>query len=375
MKSAKKNILLFVGGLGPGGTEKHFYYLLTLLSRAKFNIHLALMDNVFYTYVDGGPIYSHYGIAPNDVKYVILKGSYIEKSRILSKHVIENNIDIIYSCSFECNLVVAISKIHKLYSKNIKWHVGLRGAEIKNIKRNLIDRLIKLFLVDNFISNSKYLKNKPELVNIQKSKSYAVKVIPNIFIPQIEIERNIDSIKIPEKSIVIGCVSRLRNDKGVSFLAEAFAKFHLTQPNSFLLIVGGGEEELRIREILNKNKLGDSFILTGDVQNTFQYYRYMDIYVLPSLTESYPNALIEAMYAGLPIIASKVGDVPEIIEHKIDGLLVSPGNTEELYQQILYLSENEKARKMYESAVKDKIKMTLDYKKNVEKYEKEFLYD
>lgn len=373
MKSAKKNILLFVGGLGPGGTEKHFYYLLTLLSRAKFNIHLALMDKVFYTYVDGGPIHSHYGAAPNDVKYIILKGGYLEKSRVLGKHIIENNIDIIYSCSFECNLVVALIKMFTLFSQKVKWHVGLRGAELKNAKRNIIDRLIKLFLVDNFISNSKYLKNKPELVNIQKSRSAGIKVIPNIFIPQIENGYNKINVTIPENCIVIGCVSRLRTDKGVIFLAEAFAKFHSEQPNSFLLIVGGGEEESKIREILKVYKVEDWVLITGDVQNTSQYFSYMDIYVLPSLTESYPNALIEAMHAGVPVVASKVGDVPEIIENGINGLLVSPGNTQELFEQIEYLSDNKNIRISYGIAAKSKIDNTTNYKIVIKSYEKEFL--
>ncbi len=331
------------------------------------------MDKVFYTYVDGGPIHSHYGAAPNDVKYIILKGGHYEKSRTLSKHIIEHNIDTIYSCSFECNLVVALLKIFTLFSNKVKWHVGLRGVELKHTKRNIIDRLIKLFLVDNFISNSKYLKNKPELVNIQKSRGAAIKVIPNIFIPQIENENNKINITVPENSIVIGCVSRLRKDKGVIFLAEAFAKFHNEQPNSFLLIVGGGEEEPKIREISKVHKIEDCVFITGDVKNTSQYFSYMDIYVLPSLTESYPNALIEAMYAGLPIIASKVGDVPEIIENGINGLLVSPGNTQELVEQITYLSNNKNVRISYGIAAKNKIENTTSYKIVIKSYEKEFL--
>jgi len=72
-----------------------------------------------------------------------------------------------------------------------------------------------------------------------------------------------------------------------------------------------------------------------------------DIFVLSSLGEGFPNVLLEAMAAGLPIVATKVGGVPEIVTDRENGFLVEPRNSPQLAEKILFLLQNEDVRKQF----------------------------
>ena len=80
-----------------------------------------------------------------------------------------------------------------------------------------------------------------------------------------------------------------------------------------------------------------------------------DIFVLPSLSEGFPNVILEAMAAGLPIISSNVGGVPDIIQDEVNGLLVEPMNSKEIAEKVLFILTNEELRKKI--VINNKIKV------------------
>lgn len=90
-----------------------------------------------------------------------------------------------------------------------------------------------------------------------------------------------------------------------------------------------------------------------------QLYSNSSIFVLPSLIENCPFSILEAMSSGLPVIASDVGGIPEIIENEIDGLLIEPGNSEILAKTILFLLENESVMKKLSKKAHEKIAREL----------------
>ena len=133
------------------------------------------------------------------------------------------------------------------------------------------------------------------------------------------------TLRISADRNVILIVGRLSREKDHLTLLEAVA--HL--PNELrphLVIVGEGPERPRIEERVRSLNLMRSVTLTGQQESAEPYYGIAQIAVLSSLSEGSPNALLEAMAAGVPVVATRVGGIPEIVSHGESALLVEPGD-------------------------------------------------
>jgi glycosyltransferase involved in cell wall biosynthesis len=120
-------------------------------------------------------------------------------------------------------------------------------------------------------------------------------------------------------------VGRLSREKDHIALLEAFAG--LAVPATRLLIVGEGPERARIEAGISRLGIGERVILTGQQSSAMPFYAVADLAVLPSRSEGSPNALLEAMAAGVPAVATRVGGVPEIACDGETALLVPAGET------------------------------------------------
>ena len=130
--------------------------------------------------------------------------------------------------------------------------------------------------------------------------------------------------------IWIGTISELHKSKGIDYLLHAFAPLATTYANAILVIVGGGEEEGNLKEIAHQLGIEDRVIFTGFIPDARMYLKAFDITTLTSRTEAFPYAILESGIAELPVVASWVGGIPEIITNKESGLLVDPARTEKL---------------------------------------------
>jgi sugar transferase (PEP-CTERM/EpsH1 system associated) len=128
-------------------------------------------------------------------------------------------------------------------------------------------------------------------------------------------------LNIPEAAFLIGTVGRLDPIKDQAGLIEAFAKLKALRPDSYLLIVGDGPE----REKLEQLKI-DGIYLLGMRKDVADILAALNLFVLSSLNEGISNTILEAMAAGLPIVATAVGGTPELIVNDKNGLLVAPGD-------------------------------------------------
>lgn len=150
-----------------------------------------------------------------------------------------------------------------------------------------------------------------------------------------------DKIRIPDQFTaiqgpVIGALGQFRQKKGIEFLIEACEK--LSIQNFTLFLIGDFkdvEKEFWQREI-NASSIKDQIILTGLLphEQALACLKKVDVFVLPSVNEGCPNALLEAMMAGLPIVATKVGAVHDILEDQIDSILVPPESSIDITQAI-----------------------------------------
>ncbi len=138
----------------------------------------------------------------------------------------------------------------------------------------------------------------------------------------------------------VGVVARLADrHKGQSVFLRAVAQISTASPAQFLLVGDGGDEGM-LRALARELGVADRVLFTGSQAELGDVLRALDILVIPSRQfESVPKILVEGMATGRPLIASRVGDIPEIVENEVTGLLVPPEDPPSLCEAILRLLE------------------------------------
>ena len=174
---------------------------------------------------------------------------------------------------------------------------------------------------------------------------------------------------IPDHVPVVGTVGNLSHKKGIPYLLDAIGLIVLAYPNAKFLLVGQGPLEEEMKEKAIHVAARQQIIFTGPRSDIPDLMSAMDIFVLASLFEGLPNVLLEAMALGKPVVATKVGGIPELIESKGDGILVPPQDPEELAKAVLTLLENPaKAKAMGERGA-EKIKNHFLLDRMIDQYD------
>lgn len=156
--------------------------------------------------------------------------------------------------------------------------------------------------------------------------------------------------------IVFGFAARVEEGKGPLVLLNALAQVLRTEPSAILKIAGIGPQLLEAKEVAGKLSLGAACEFVGnysDPRGRTAFMNSVDVFVLPSLAEGTPNSMIEAMAHGLPIIATTVGGIPDIIDG-VSGILVAPGDTAALANAMIKLAENRELRERMGVAAKER---------------------
>lgn len=156
-----------------------------------------------------------------------------------------------------------------------------------------------------------------------------------------------ESLGIAVHHQVVGNVANLLPVKGHRYLIEA-AQLVLSQwPDVTFVMVGSEKkrEDLEhLKELARRLRIQDRVIFTGFRQDVFQVMSTFDVFALPSLWEGLGIALLEAMALGKPVVGTKVGGIPEVIDDGENGFLIEPSNPQQLAEKILELLRNETLR-------------------------------
>jgi glycosyltransferase involved in cell wall biosynthesis len=172
--------------------------------------------------------------------------------------------------------------------------------------------------------------------------------------------------KIQLKLISIG---RLSEEKGFSTLLKAVKNIKIKwNENVRLFIIGDGPEKNNLLRLAKEYGISDNVIFPGYIDNACKILKYFDVFVMSSLTEGMPITLLEAMRAGVPIVATAVGGIPEALEGGKCGILVPPGSEMDLARSITKLHENNLLKQ--ELSIKSKIRFQEEF--TVEKMEEKY---
>ena len=141
--------------------------------------------------------------------------------------------------------------------------------------------------------------------------------------------------------VTVGTIYEVKN---FPFLVDCFAELHQQHPETRLTIVGNGAQRGKLMEQISRLGLDDVITITGTVGNVEDYLAAADVYVASSLFEGLPLSILEAMSAGLPVISTNVGGVPDVVRHEENGLLIPSGDQEAYVAALFELTENGEKR-------------------------------
>jgi glycosyltransferase involved in cell wall biosynthesis len=158
----------------------------------------------------------------------------------------------------------------------------------------------------------------------------AIRRPPPVSTADVEVLRK--SLGLADNELVVLSVGRLSREKAHVNLIEAFKRLRQTKPDLSikLIIVGDGPERSRLEAAVEATGYEERVVFTGQVTDVQSFYAMADVFALPSHSEGSPNVLLEAMAANLPIVATAVGGVPEIIANNESALLVPPNDPQSL---------------------------------------------
>jgi len=144
----------------------------------------------------------------------------------------------------------------------------------------------------------------------------------------------------PDDAVVIGCVARFDPIKDHAGLIRAFAILHAQQPHTYLVLMGDGQTRPTAEALVNELGLSTCVHFTGEQHTRTNLHRGLDISVLSSLSEGFPNSLVEAMAAGNPVVATAVGGSVDAVVEEQTGLLVPSGEPDALAKALFRLTES-----------------------------------
>ena len=139
---------------------------------------------------------------------------------------------------------------------------------------------------------------------------------------------NRSKLNIPVDAYVIGMVGRISYGKGPDLFVKAAALIKNKIPNAFFVIVGEGEERSSIENLLSEMGLKEDFLITGWVSNPMEYIQLFDQAMLLTRWEGFGLVLTEYMLAEKPIITTRVGAVPDLMQHGKNGVMIDVGDIE-----------------------------------------------
>lgn len=149
--------------------------------------------------------------------------------------------------------------------------------------------------------------------------------------------------RIFQVKTIVGTIANFYPAKGLGYLIEAAGQFRNLEDLAFV-IIGDGPERKCLKELAAQKRLAQKVFFAGKIPEASELITAFDIFVLPSVKEGFPWSVLEAMAAKVPVVATAVGAVPEVIQDGKNGLLAKPGNADELAQKIALLLENERLR-------------------------------
>lgn len=372
----KKKILYFITKGNFGGAQRYVFDLATNLPKDEFEALVVLGEgNVLEKKLTEAGVRV---VKIESLKRDISILADIQSFFAFLKIVREENPDVVHLNSSKAGglgaLAVRLTNLRSLlnYSTTYSCIVFTGHGWAFNEKRNALSKMIlaTLHYLTTLLSHKTIAVSKKvaDQISLFPLVSKKIKLIyngvgPIEFFEKKEARNTLGNY---DGDLWIGTISELHKNKGLDFLIKAFANVSKAVPNATLVIIGGGEEQKNLLALTRTLGLDAKVHFVGFKENASRFLKAFDIFTLTSRTEAFPYVPLEAGLASLPVIASRVGGIPEVIEHKRNGLLVEARNIFQIENALRELLDNLSKREQFGTLLKADVEEKFSLEKMVE---------
>jgi len=334
-KTDPARILYLIVTLPVGGAEEHLLSLIRNLDRSRYDPLVCCIGK-------SGPIGGEIektGVCVVELGMLSRGGFDRRIVRMIREVLRREKISLLHSHLYHANFygrlaafqehIPAVCTIHNTYARP-KLHRRF-------LNRWLARRSSRIIAVSGPVHD--------DIVRYDGVAPSKITVIPNgVDMSRFDIslsrEQSRERLGVPLECFLVGAVGRLEEQKGLSYLIEAIRILVEGGKNVSLLVVGSGREEGRLREQAANSGIADSVFFLGTRRDVPELYRAMDVFALSSLWEGGPITLLEAMASGVPVVATPVGFVPEVLQDGKNGFIVPIRDPEELAEALWKVHED-----------------------------------
>jgi len=346
----KIKILYLITGLRVGGAEILLWKFLQKINRTKF-------DPVIISFIPIGKI-------GRDIQKENIRIISLNIKKVLNSENQENKLAIIFR--FFGVFLIEIPELIFLIKKEKPqilhshlFHANLLGRIVGKICRvpiiistihnvnfggKLREKLLRY--TDKFCNSTVAISQivAKEMIKKRVVPKNKLKLICNgIEFKELNLSKNRGKekihreLRIRKNQNILISVGRLTKQKGYFYMIKAVQILKKKYSDLIWVILGDGEDRKKLAEKIKMENLQKNIFFLGIKENVAEYLFDSDIFIMPSLWEGLPLSLLEAMACGLPVVATNVGGIPEVVEDRISGFLVEPKNPIMLAEKIEYL--------------------------------------
>ena len=333
----KKKILFVITSLGYGGAERLLIHYVSKLNKNKYDFLVCslrdkpddlLPDISIYTAVKKLNLNSRFN------PFIVFR---------LIRLFKEFKPDLIHTHLFQPRIYATIAYL--FYRNSIL--ITQKHNNVNAIKHNifLFLEMFCIFINKKVIAISESVKNS--LIKFEHVSPKKIYVLPNCIDYQHFNNTSISSEELNKRDIIVGTVGRLERQKGVKYLILAMKIILSRYPDAMLDIIGDGSQLPKLRKLAEKIGISNSVKFFGKFGDVKPFYNKMDIFVLSSIYEGFGIVLLEAMASGLPIVATNVDGIKEVVSDMKSGILVPSKNPQAIADAVIKLIENPQLRSSF----------------------------
>ncbi len=330
-ETRKPRVMLFTDSFIHGGTERQFVQALRMLDREKYDVLVGCLKR-------RGPFLAEVeamGLPVHEFPITSLKRwSTVVLFDRLIKFFETERIDIVHTFDFYTNLFAGIAA----YLADVP--VGIVSRRDLLVLRRVGPQWALRFtcaLATNVVANSQAATR-----GLFHSTLNKIAMVPNCiqlndFVAQKTAEDVRQEIGAGKGTQLVGVLAALRPEKDLETFMRAAAEVHRSTPEVRFVLIGEGSERPKLEAQARELGIAAQVLFLGDRSDVPDLLHALDVFVLSSTTESFPNAILEAMAARRPVVATRVGGTPELVEDGVTGYLVSVGDAAAMGRRIAEL--------------------------------------
>ncbi len=361
MRNGKINMLQLVNGFAIGGGEMKVLELVQRLDKDRYHITVCSVGQ-------GGPLEAEFRKAAPRVEIFEKKFSFdVTLVKKVARLMKEQRIDLVQTTLFYADVIGAYAAALAKVPVVISWE-AVTGpfrwyhSWSYQLAMQKIDRVVAVS--EDIRQRVIRERNLPpeKVVTIH----YGVDLTR--FAPQDQHLRR-EEIGVSDDHLVLGTVARFDHPKGHKYLVAAAPAIVQQFPNVRFVLVGDGPLRQQIEQQIEASGVKDHFVLLGFRRDITQLLGLFDLFILPSLSEGLPNAVLEAMACSNPVVATAVNGVVEVVDHGKTGLLVPPADPDRLAAAVIELLSSPARLKQMGQQGRERVAMFFSVEQQISKFE------